>query len=214
MLYAFETCGVPRVIKIIENEKDLRQEFSIWEIISKGAEMDNINLVPILKCVAIPREKGKGSVGGLLMPVYICSLATVPIPSSPQHLLHCTKQVKLALDQMHGSGIGHCDVKPQNIFLDSSGNHFLGDYGAAQRIGDEVVEVSWNYFPDVDWKASKKLDYALLVVSILSQSNVRSIAGPDPSKRTIPILRKEVVETFQMRDLELMNLLLSLLDIK
>ncbi|KAJ7611007.1 kinase-like domain-containing protein [Roridomyces roridus] len=41
-------------------------------------------------------------------------------------------QLLLAIHTLHSLGVVHCDVKPDNIFLDSFGNVVLGDFGVAK----------------------------------------------------------------------------------
>jgi serine/threonine protein kinase len=42
------------------------------------------------------------------------------------------RQIAAALDHIHGAGIVHCDLKPNNVFLESGGRAKLMDFGIAQ----------------------------------------------------------------------------------
>jgi serine/threonine protein kinase len=41
-----------------------------------------------------------------------------------------------ALTYLHNMGYCHCDLKPDNILVDSNGHYFLTDFGITHRIGD------------------------------------------------------------------------------
>lgn len=49
------------------------------------------------------------------------------------------RQVARAVQLCHEAGIAHCDIKPENILLDGSGNVKLADYGLAQRMTPGVL---------------------------------------------------------------------------
>jgi serine/threonine protein kinase len=57
-------------------------------------------------------------------------------------------QMKQALDFTHAAGYAHCDVKPDNIFIDANGGFFLGDFGSMTRLGVESAErtLRWVFY--------------------------------------------------------------------
>lgn len=56
-----------------------------------------------------------------------------------------------ALDEIHGQGFIHGDVKPENVILGSEGQVFLIDFGAVRRLGtldsDEPITFTFAYAP-------------------------------------------------------------------
>ena len=64
-------------------------------------------------------------------------LASRPIKSIQQTLLHMAKSLVATLQQVHACGVVHCDVKPSNIIvLDQAGagTAYLNDFGCAVSI--------------------------------------------------------------------------------
>ncbi|KAH7444813.1 hypothetical protein KP509_02G092900 [Ceratopteris richardii] len=49
---------------------------------------------------------------------------------------HYTRAILHGLDYLHSNGIVHCDIKPKNILIGTSGTK-IGDFGSARRVGHE-----------------------------------------------------------------------------
>ena len=45
-----------------------------------------------------------------------------------------------ALRYLHSHNIVHRDIKPENIYIDEKGKIYLGDFGIARHIGDELID--------------------------------------------------------------------------
>lgn len=67
------------------------------------------------------------------------SLADRKKPQSLPFLHQWLPAVADALDYVHGRGVLHRDVKPANIFFDTDTKAFLGDFGIAKIIDEELA---------------------------------------------------------------------------
>jgi serine/threonine protein kinase len=104
---------------------------------------------------------------GLLMKHYQTTLAQCKIPLTANVLLKYGNQLKVAISHMHQMGYCHLDIKPANIFL-LEGDCFLGDFGAATKIGLDIRERTINYYPnDGPYTAEKKTDFLLLTKTLM-----------------------------------------------
>ena len=66
------------------------------------------------------------------------SLADRKKPVGPAALHRWLPAVASALDYIHGQGVLHRDVKPANIFFDTQARAFLGDFGIAKLVDEQV----------------------------------------------------------------------------
>ena len=62
-------------------------------------------------------------------------------PFTPERLLQVTRPVISALHYAHHLGMAHCDVKPANILIDTSGRVLLSDFGVA-RLTDSAATLT------------------------------------------------------------------------
>lgn len=62
-------------------------------------------------------------------------------PLSLEHTLAILERVSAALQHAHDHGVIHRDLKPPNVFFDSEGNAYLGDFGIV-RLGKEATALT------------------------------------------------------------------------
>lgn len=86
---------------------------------------------------AIALHLGAGSYDALKMPWYTASLQELPQLS---HELLCRggRRLQQAVAAMHEVKLLHTDVKAANVFVDSSGAWFLGDFGVSNIFGNKI----------------------------------------------------------------------------
>lgn len=65
---------------------------------------------------------------------------TTPRPMPPDSLRGWLLSIADALDFIHGQGMVHRDVKPDNILFDQHGNAYLGDFGIAKALTSQPGE--------------------------------------------------------------------------
>ena len=70
-------------------------------------------------------------------------------------------QIVLAIEYIHGCGVVHCDLKPENIFVSRSGKIKVGDFGCAQLMRTfTTLEGSYPYMAPEVWRR-ERLDRAV-----------------------------------------------------
>ncbi len=122
---------------------------------------------------------------------YVCTLDDLP-----RHQLMATAVLKVAktmyhaLCTLHRANACHCDIKPANIFLDSNGEVFLGDYGSLVFLGSgrqEDALTTPQFTPQEVFRRvpSPSLDFALLAATLadllgLHVAGRRSLSLYDP----------------------------------
>lgn len=63
-----------------------------------------------------------------------------PGDASEEVLASWFESLAAALEYIHGEGIVHRDIKPNNLLLDASGNVVIGDFGVSRFFGEDIRE--------------------------------------------------------------------------
>ena len=101
-------------------------------------------LVPVRSLdVSIPHDEHHGEPLYLWMPRYVCTANDLPVPVHDELACSIGDRLYGALQLLWQCKYFHCDVKPQNVFIDSAGVVRLGDYGSVMSdFSTEVVVAS------------------------------------------------------------------------
>lgn len=147
---------------------------------------------------------------------YQGTLTQCKIPLTEEVLLHFGRQLLEAVRALHSAGCCHLDIKPANIFLldardNSVADCFLGDYGAAVEIGNEIHERTVNYYPkDGSFVAEPITDmYLLAAVTLLEmfgsipKASERYPTTKDEIRGAIDLVESDPVQKFLLSLFEL-----------
>lgn len=199
LLHAFRD-GFPMILKVsnatsVQHEADVISDMMNFD----GCDLSEKHLCCIeiveFESSSIELTDTSGSISaplnrvrqGLLMKHYQTTLAQCRIPLTADVLLRFGNQLKVAIAHMHKTGYCHLDIKPANIFL-LERDCFLGDYGAATKIGDHVTEVTRTYYPnDMPARAETKTDFLLLAKTLMEMFG--AIQSPVQSMSTAEIMK-------------------------
>ena len=113
---------VPHILKVPLQRLAMREQ----RFFSAVAPPSEVALVP-LEVLRLEVDHSTGL--GLLMPWFASTLAELPQPMDEDVAMLALQRLRVALDFLHERGWLHCDVKPGNVFVDSRGLVWLGDYG-------------------------------------------------------------------------------------
>jgi serine/threonine protein kinase len=217
LLHAHE-CGNPRILKIA-TQLSIEHELEVWNAVADYNEQHSAHLVPLRKLefartqIEIGDMSGGASVqytrSGLLMTHYQGTLTQCKIPLTEEVVLHFGQQLLKAVRALHTVGYCHLDIKPSNIFLldtrmdGSLADCFLGDYGAAAKIGHYIRERTVKYYPlDGSFDAEEITDMYLLAVTILEKFGSIPKASERPQMTRVQIrgaiaaVESDAVRTF------------------
>ena len=138
---AFENTKLARVLKINLNASKSQSECRLYAALGADTEKVGIALVPVRLLHLDTSSEHKSTRAspsrrispflGLLMPCYASSFGDLPAPIPYNYALEVFSRIIAAIDFIHDGGWLHGDVKPGNIFCESNGDVWLGDYGSS-----------------------------------------------------------------------------------
>ena len=203
--------GRPHILKVA-TDKSILHEYEVWNSV-KTVQQGDAYLVPLEKvefesaAIEIDDISGGSSAHasvrcGVLMKHYQGTLSQCKIPLTSEVLLRYGRYLYTAVSTLHQAGYCHLDIKPSNVFLFEEAC-YLGDFGAAVKIGDPIRERTIKYYPnDGDFEAQEETDFYLLAITLLEMFG----AIPQASQRSGSYTKQEIhkliatVETEEVRD--------------
>jgi serine/threonine protein kinase len=137
-LYIFRGT-VPMILKIPVEASKVDGECRFYENVYRSSShfVVDVPLVPvqILNLCGSAQSSKYSPVKviekGILMPRYSSSLCDIPVPISAEVAVVVGLRIVEAIKCMHACEYLHGDIKPGNIFIDSLGQAWLGDYGSS-----------------------------------------------------------------------------------
>ena len=141
--------GKPILVKVLSGDYE-KKVAELLDLNNPSIE----NLMPMKICkVTVAQEdvrylKISGPHLCAIMPHYPTDLARVGRLLSPEDLYKGGIAMEKTLTFIHSKQLVHMDVKPANIFLTTSGNWILGDYGSMVQNGTKVVSTTESFLPE------------------------------------------------------------------
>jgi serine/threonine protein kinase len=112
------------------------------------------------------------------MPHYPVTLDNFSRPLDKTDSSKLISQMLTALNFLHNNKLVHMDLKPANIFIDSNGNFFLGDFGSVRKIGDSIGSTTLAFLPSdlkIETNVTIQHDYWMLGMTIKDMSSTTII---------------------------------------
>jgi serine/threonine protein kinase len=173
-LFAFDKAGAVLMFKITP---DSASEVEYAKALYGG---------PFLVPAAFHKVELEGhKVSGLLMPKYERSLAVDVFNLSLDILYSRAKTMEQAVAFIHSKGIVHMDIKPGNIFIDSAGNWYLGDFGSCTLEGSTILSTTEVYYPRriIGTPSKFAYDWYMLCAAVVSKIKTWEYEDLDASVR-------------------------------
>lgn len=140
--------GIPCVLKFPPSPDTAIYEGTVYDAARRFRGSDQLMPIEAVEFRLVESARSLPRHVAIKSAVYISTLQTCPQDSRLSKLwLNGIKSAFYALSSLHSAGYAHCDVKPGNIFVSSSGQCFLGDFDAATVINKGVIRTTDAFLP-------------------------------------------------------------------
>ena len=146
VFYLSWAAGVPCILKFPDSATLARHESNVYTQITDPRKRNLVDLELVEFSNLPPRHASQNC--ALKMPRYTSTLQSC---AQGRELSILYQRAAIAvydgLCAMHTAGYCHLDVKPGNIFIDSNGGVFLGDFDAALKVSQTVNRTTPTFLP-------------------------------------------------------------------
>lgn len=101
-----------------------------------------------------------------------------------------------ALRYLHSHNIVHRDIKPENIYMDEKGKIYLGDFGIARYIGDELIDYDKEKYGTLGYTAPELL--LLNTGRVLKESDYYSLGQTLYTLYTGELMYKSIINNKEL----------------
>ena len=138
--------GIPCILKFPHQSKVAEHEFHVYQSILDERKRHLVK-IELLTFDLMPVRHANQRMA-LKMVQYVSTLSSCARgPDLIDTFNTAAHAVFLGLEAIHSANLCHLDVKPGNVFVDSAGACFLGDYDAAAPKGAEVRRTTEAFLP-------------------------------------------------------------------
>lgn len=134
---------------IVSRKKEMEMEEKACSML----DLKNGHIYSLVQCTSFLLETmasetslASTSFVALLMPRYVTTLAETAQLCEPALLVGLQHMIS-ALEYIHSFNLVHMDIKGDNIFIDSNGSWFLGDFGSCTLEHEEITSFTRYYLP-------------------------------------------------------------------
>lgn len=157
--------GFQRVTQDDKHRRMTEREIEICEFIRQAPSHPNIAKYRGLVCKS--ELKCRSSSGDMkavfdtervtkvIFKHYTASLQDWVLKGKPVDLTHCLKSIADGVEHLHSIGLVHCDIKPDNVFVDDTGErceYVVGDFDSSAKTGS-ICELKGG---DRNWSRTKR----------------------------------------------------------
>ena len=185
VFYVAWDAGIPCILKFPESASTAQLEYKVYVKITDPRKRHLVH-IELIQFTNLPTRHLNQNYA-LKMSHYTSTLQSCARgPELSTLFEHVAVSIFEGIHAIHAAGYCHLDVKPGNIFIDSQGGSFLGDYDAALNPGQLVTRTTPTFLPREmavlqarnRLVATPAVDFGMLACTLLFMYDVNISASP------------------------------------